>query len=74
MFAGALEFLEDDFIHARAGVDQGRGDDRQAAATLDVAGGTEEALGSIEGTGVETAGQGAAGRVDWSDYRHGPCG
>ena len=47
----------------RAGVDQGRGQDGQAAAFLDVAGGAEEALRLLHGVGVETAGeQLAAGR------------
>ena len=43
--AGALELLEDHFVHARAGVDQRGGDDGQRAALLDVAGRAEEALG-----------------------------
>src|SRR5262249_30986469 len=40
---GALELLEDDLVHAAAGVDQRRGDDGERAAFLDVAGGAEEA-------------------------------
>ena len=42
--AGAFELFEDDVIHARAGVDQGGGDDRQRAPFFDVTRGTEEAL------------------------------
>ena len=42
--AGALELLEDDLVHARAGVDQRGGDDGQRAALLDVARRAEEAL------------------------------
>lgn len=33
--ARALEFLEDDLIHAAARLHQRRGDDRQAAAVFD---------------------------------------
>src|SRR3546814_15105810 len=54
---GALEFLEDHFVHAAAGVDQRGGDDRERAAFLDVARGTEEALGALERVGVDAAGQ-----------------
>ena len=53
---GAFEFLEDDFIHAAAGVDEGRGDNREAACALDIARRAEEALGFLEGVGFETAG------------------
>ena len=61
--AGALELLEDHFVHAAAGVDQGGGQDRQAAAFLELAGGAEEALRLLHGVGVETAGEElAAGR------------
>src|SRR6185503_21387944 len=47
---------------ARAGVDQAGGDDRQAAAALDVAGGTEEALGWVEGDRVDATRQRLARR------------
>src|SRR5476651_551649 len=40
--AGALEFLVDHVVHARAGFDQRGGDDGQRAAFLDVARGAEE--------------------------------
>ena len=59
--AGALELLVDHVVHARAGVDQGGGDDGQRAAFLDVAGGAEEALGPLQGVGVDAAGQDLAG-------------
>ena len=63
--AGALEFFVDHIVHARAGVDQGRGDDRQAAAFLDIAGRAEEALGPLQRVGVHAAGQHLArGRHD----------
>src|SRR5687768_4749104 len=55
--AGALELLEDDFVHLRSGVDQGGGDDRQRAAFLDVAGGAEETLRPLQRIGVDAAGQ-----------------
>src|SRR6266568_5145508 len=60
---GGLELLEDDLVHARAGVHQRGRQDRQRAAVLDVAGRSEEALGRVQRRGVDTAGQDlAAGR------------
>ena len=59
--AGPLELLEDHLVHAAAGVDQGGGQDRQAAAFLDVAGGAEEALRLVQGVGVDAAGEDLAG-------------
>ena len=58
--AGALELLEDHFVHARAGVHQGGADDGQRAAALDVAGRPEEALGLVQGVGVHAAGEDVA--------------
>ena len=46
--AGALEFFKDNFIHAAAGVDQGRGDDRDAAAFFQGAGRAEEPLRALQ--------------------------
>jgi hypothetical protein len=54
---GALEFFEDHFVHAAAGVDQRGGDDRERTAFLDVARRAEEALRPLERVGVDTAGQ-----------------
>jgi murein L,D-transpeptidase YcbB/YkuD len=54
---GALELLEDDLVHARAGLDQRGGDDGERAAALDVAGRAEEALGPLQGVGVHAAGE-----------------
>jgi hypothetical protein len=62
--AGALELLEDDLVHARAGVDQRGGDDGQAAAFLDVAGRAEEALRPLKSIGVDAAGEDLAGGRD----------
>src|SRR6187402_649413 len=59
--AGALELLVDHLVHLRAGISQRRGDDRQAAAFLDVTRRAEEALGTLQGVGVDTAGQDLAG-------------
>ena len=58
--ARALELLEDDLVHLGAGVDERRGEDGEAAAPLDVAGGAQEALGRVERRGVHAAGQDAA--------------
>src|SRR4051812_30672000 len=56
---GALELLEDDRVHRRAGLDQRRGEDGQRATVLDVAGGAEEALGRVQRRGVDTTGEDA---------------
>src|SRR6478735_2403667 len=59
--AGALELFEDDLVHLGTGLDEGGGQDGERAAVFDVAGGTEEALGRVEGCGVDATGQDAAG-------------
>src|SRR5690606_20236025 len=61
---GALELLEDDLVHAAAGLDERRGEDREAAALLEVAGRPEELLRRVEGAGVEAARGGPTGRRD----------
>src|SRR3984957_13358602 len=55
--ARALELLVDDIVHLRAGVDERGGEDREAAALLDVARRAKEALGTLQGAGVDAAGQ-----------------
>ena len=55
--ARALEFFVDHIVHARAGVDQCRGNDCQAAAFLDVACCAEEPLWPLQGVGVHAAGE-----------------
>src|SRR5574344_2355566 len=52
--AGALELLEDDLVHAAAGVDERRAEDGQTAAALDVARRTEETLRLLERRGLDT--------------------
>ena len=47
------------------GPDEGRGDDGQAAAFLDIAGRAEEAFGALQGIGIQAAGKHAARR--WGD-------
>src|SRR6266536_617142 len=59
---GALELLEDDLVHARAGVHQRGREDRQRAAVLDISGRAEEALGRVERRGVDAAGEDLAAR------------
>src|SRR6266498_106708 len=59
---GGLELLEDDLVHARAGVHQRGRQDRQRAAVLDVAGRSEETLGRVERRGVDAAGEDLAAR------------
>src|SRR5262245_39067172 len=53
--ARALELFEDHIVHARAGVDERGGHDRDRAALFDVACGAEEALRLLERVRVETA-------------------
>ena len=53
--AGALEFLVDHVVHARAGIDQRRRNDGQRAAFLDVASCAEEALRPLQCVGVDAA-------------------
>src|SRR3984893_13276005 len=55
--AGALEFLEDHFVHARDGIDKRSRDDRQRAALLDIARGAKESLRALQGIGVDAAGE-----------------
>ncbi len=55
--ARAFEFLVDHVVHLGTRVYQGRGQDRQTAAFLDVARCAEEALGPLQRIGVHTTGQ-----------------
>ena len=55
--AGPFELLEDDVVHARAGVDERRGDDRERTALFDVARSAEEPLRLLQGVRIETARQ-----------------
>src|SRR5207249_12116507 len=64
LVAGALELLEDDVVHPAAGVDDGRGHDRERAALLDVPRRREEAPRTLQRVGVETARQDLARRRD----------
>ena len=58
--ASALELLEDDLVHLRAGLHQGGGDDGQRAALGDVARSAEELLGRVQGGCIDTTGEDAA--------------
>src|SRR5438093_9992720 len=62
--AGPLELLEDDLVHAAAGVDQRRADDGQAAAVLDVARRAEELLRAAQRIRVDAPGEDLAARRD----------
>src|SRR5262245_32906407 len=54
---GAFELLEDDLVHAAAGVDERGADDGEAPTLLDVARGAEELLRTSQRVGVDAAGQ-----------------
>ena len=60
--ARPLELLVDHVVHARAGIHEARGDDRERATLLDVPGGAEEALRRIKGDRVDAAGKCSSGR------------
>ncbi len=64
MLPGALEFLEDQLVHAAAGFDQRRGDDRQRAGFLGIARGGEDLSRNFHGAGIDTAAHGAAAAAD----------
>src|SRR5690606_31387038 len=55
--AGALELLEDDLVHLRAGLHQRGGDDGERSAVLDVPRGAEEPLRRVERGRVHTTRQ-----------------
>ena len=52
-----LELFEDHLIHLTAGIYQCRRDDGERSAALDVTGSTEEALGLLQGIGINTTGE-----------------
>ena len=58
--AGALELLENQFVHARAGVHQRRGQDGQRAALFNLAGGGEHLARNFQRAGIHAAGHRAA--------------
>ena len=60
--SSALKLFEDDLVHARAGVDERRGDNGQRAAFFDVAGRAKEALWLVQRVRVHTTGQDLARR------------
>ena len=62
--AGALELLEDNLVHLAAGIDEGRGDDRQAPSLFDNAGRPEKTLRLVQSVGIHTPGE------DFSAGRH----
>ena len=59
--AGAFEFLENDVVHLRTGIDQRGGENGQAAALLDVARRAEEALRPLQRIRIHAAGEHLAG-------------
>jgi hypothetical protein len=58
--AGALELLENDFVHARAGIDQRGGDDGQRTGLLGLAGGGENLARDFQRAGADAAAHGVA--------------
>src|SRR5438477_7150817 len=69
--AGPLELFVDHVVHAGAGVDEARGEDRERSAAFDVSRGAEEALGWVERDRVHTTGQRPTGRRNREVVR--PC-
>ena len=63
--AGTLEFLKDHLVHLAASLNEGCGDDGETASVLNVARSAKEALGTLQGIGVNTTTQNlATGRSD----------
>ena len=58
--AGALEFFENDVVHAAAGLDERRRQNGDGPAFFDVAGRPEELLRLVQRRRIQTAGQRAA--------------
>src|SRR3974390_1035053 len=58
--AGAFEFLEDEFIHPGAGVNERGGQNGERTAFFNLSGGGKHLAGNFEGARVHTAGHGAA--------------
>ena len=59
--ARAFEFFVDDFVHFRAGIDQGGGDDGERAGFFGVARRAEKAFGALQSAGIHAAAQDFAG-------------
>lgn len=57
---GAFKFLENDFIHFAAGVDESGSDDGDSTAGLEVTSSAEELSGPVESAGGDAAGESAA--------------
>src|SRR5687768_18336808 len=57
-----FELFEDHVVHARTGVDERGGDDRQRSAFYDVAGGADETLRTLQRVRVDTTGEDLAAR------------
>ena len=55
--ACTLKLFEDNFIHAAAGINQGRRDDGQRATFFDVAGCAKETLWPLQRVSIHTTGQ-----------------
>ena len=58
--AGSLEFFENHLVHARAGLNQRRGDDCQRSAFFDVSRRAEKAFRALERVSVDTTRQNLA--------------
>src|SRR4051812_32299106 len=62
---GALEFFENDFVHAGACINEGSRDDAEGAAFFDITSSAEEPLWLMKGIGIDTTGKNLAGvRLD----------
>ena len=57
----ALELFVDDLVHLRAGLDERRRDDGEAASLFDIPRGAEEALRTLKGVGIHPPGEDLAG-------------
>jgi len=58
--SGALEFLINDLVHSRTGLDERGGNDGQRPALFDVSCSAEESLWPMQGIGINTTGENLA--------------
>src|SRR4051812_543525 len=55
--ARALELLENDIVHTRAGIDEGSGENREASSLFEVSGRPEKALRLVQSVRIDTTGE-----------------
>src|SRR4051794_27466069 len=72
--ARALKLLENDIVHARAGIDEGRGENGKASSLFEVSGRPEKALRLVQRVRIDTAGENLTRRGYFSVVGSGKTG